>query len=85
MAADLADAQITIKVGYYEARALLSAARQELRVVRKKAERSEFQPAPGHQDINAARIRTLVAVVEKVDTALSDGIAAHKEASYAQD
>ena len=81
---DVAEAEITIRVSYHEARALRSAAAFKVKRTTKRKGKGDFVPEPGHLDLNDALIATLTAAIAKVDAGITAGIEAHKEAANGQ-
>lgn len=81
---DVAEAEITIRVSYHEARALRSAADREKTRTANYAAKRPFTPEPGRVNLSESKVATLTAAIAKVDTALTAGIEAHKEAANGQ-
>lgn len=75
---DAAQAMITIRVPYHQARALRSAALAQAKRMTGNMRRKNFIPEPGRINRDQAAIATLTAAAIAVDGALTQGIASAK-------
>lgn len=69
----LAHVNIDLTVGYYQARAIRSACRAQLRKLQ-GAKKAGFVPEPGRLDLNDEGIKHLAAIIQIVDAALVSGV-----------
>jgi len=72
---DLQKAKVIVELTYHEARALRSAIQAKVKKREKRQEKSGFVPAEGKLDLNTTEIDVLRVGADKIDKALTEGIA----------
>jgi hypothetical protein len=72
---DLKKAKVFVELTYPEARALRSAIEAKIKKREKRLEKSGFVPEEGKLDLNMTEIDVLQAGADKIDNALTEGIA----------